>query len=106
MTLSRGWTAVMRDSVPRALAAQARGALRPTQPGQAAAAAWPGCVGRKAPRACAASARGTLSRMTAVHPLDNVIWSALTTQHVDLARGGPLARRYQPDFARFAGMPA
>ncbi|MFL6627317.1 MAG: hypothetical protein ACJ8G1_12795, partial [Vitreoscilla sp.] len=44
--------------------------------------------------------------MTAAHPLDNVIWSALTTQHVDLARGGPLARRYQPDFARFAGMPA
>ena len=50
--------------------------------------------------------RGTLSRMTALHPLDNVIWSALTTQHADLARGGPLVRRYQPDFARFAGMPA
>ena len=42
--------------------------------------------------------------MTAAHPLDNVIWSALTTVHAELARGGALARRYQPDFARFAGM--
>lgn len=40
------------------------------------------------------------------HPLDNVIWSALSTVHAGLSRGGPLARRYQPDFARFAGMPA
>jgi len=43
--------------------------------------------------------------MTAAHPLDNVIWSALTTEHAELARGGALARRYQPEFARFAGMP-
>jgi len=42
---------------------------------------------------------------TTAHPLDNVIWSALTTRHADLARGGALARRYQPDFARFAGFP-
>ena len=40
------------------------------------------------------------------HPLDNVIWSALGTRHAELARGGPLARRYQPDYARFAGLPA
>ena len=38
------------------------------------------------------------------HPLDNVIWSALTTSQVDFARGGPLARRFRPEFARFAGM--
>jgi predicted GNAT family acetyltransferase len=44
--------------------------------------------------------------MTAAHPLDNVIWSALTTQQAGLARGGPIVRRYLPDFARFAGMPA
>jgi len=42
----------------------------------------------------------------ASHPLDNVIWSALTTVHAGLCRGGPLVRRYLPDFARFAGMPA
>jgi len=38
------------------------------------------------------------------HPLDNVIWSALSTVHAGLARGGPLALRYQPEFARFAGL--
>ena len=54
-------------------------------------------------------ARGTLSRMTdptAGHPLDNVMWSALTTLHADLVLGGALARRYRPEFAPFAGMPA
>jgi len=44
--------------------------------------------------------------MAATHPLDNVIWSALTTVHAGLSRGGSLARRYQPEFARFAGLPA
>jgi len=39
------------------------------------------------------------------HPLDNVVWTALTTRHAGLARGGALARRYDPDFARFAGFP-
>jgi len=39
------------------------------------------------------------------HPLDNVIWNALCTSHADLARGNDLARRYVPEFARFAGMP-
>jgi ribosomal protein S18 acetylase RimI-like enzyme len=42
----------------------------------------------------------------AAHPLDNVIWNALSTVHAGLSRGGPLARRYQPAFARFAGLPA
>lgn len=40
------------------------------------------------------------------HPLDNVMWSALTTVPADLVVGGALARRYQPEFAPFAGMPA
>ena len=44
--------------------------------------------------------------MSDAHPLDNVIWNALCTVHAGLSRGGPLARRYQPDFARFAGLPA
>ncbi|MBW8760502.1 MAG: GNAT family N-acetyltransferase [Burkholderiales bacterium] len=44
--------------------------------------------------------------MTTAHPLDNVMWSALTTVHADLSRGGPLARRYPPEFAPFAGLPA
>jgi ribosomal protein S18 acetylase RimI-like enzyme len=38
------------------------------------------------------------------HPLDNVIWSALTTRHAALAQGDALARRYAPDYARFAAM--
>jgi predicted GNAT family acetyltransferase len=40
------------------------------------------------------------------HPLDNVIWRALTTSQSDWSRGGALARRFRPEFARFAGMPA
>lgn len=40
------------------------------------------------------------------HPLDNVIWNALTSVQADWSRGGPLARRFRPEFARFAGMPA
>ena len=40
------------------------------------------------------------------HPLDNVMWTALTTSQVDWSRGNALARRFRPEFARFAGMPA
>ncbi len=40
------------------------------------------------------------------HPLDNVMWSALTTRQQAWSRGGALARRFLPEFARFAGMPA
>ena len=40
------------------------------------------------------------------HPLDNVIWHALTTAQADWSRGGTLARRFRPEFARFAGMPS
>jgi len=40
------------------------------------------------------------------HPLDNVMWTALTTRQQEWSRGGALARRFQPEFARFAGMPA
>ncbi len=40
------------------------------------------------------------------HPLDNVIWNALSTSQTDWARGNDLVRRYRPEFARFAGMPA
>ena len=38
------------------------------------------------------------------HPLDNVVWSALTSVHAPLARGGALARRYPPKIARFAAL--
>ncbi len=40
------------------------------------------------------------------HPLDNVMWAALTTRQQAWSRGGALARRFRPEFARFAGMPA
>ena len=40
------------------------------------------------------------------HALDNVIWNALCTSQSAWARGNDLARRYVPEFARFAGMPA
>jgi ribosomal protein S18 acetylase RimI-like enzyme len=53
---------------------------------------------------------GTLPGMNAIppsgHPLDNVIWNALSTVQADWSRGGALARRFRPEFARFAGMPA
>ena len=39
------------------------------------------------------------------HPLDNVIWTALTTVQRDWSRGNALARRFLPEFARFAGVP-
>ncbi len=37
-----------------------------------------------------------------MHPLDRPIWSALSTVHAGLSRGGPLARRYVPDVNVFA----
>jgi ribosomal protein S18 acetylase RimI-like enzyme len=40
------------------------------------------------------------------HPLDNVMWTALTSRQQEWSRGGALARRFRPEFARFAGMPA
>jgi ribosomal protein S18 acetylase RimI-like enzyme len=43
---------------------------------------------------------------TARHPLDNVIWNVLCTSHAAFARGNGAARRYEPAFARFGGMPA
>ena len=45
-----------------------------------------------------------LNLPTTAHPLDNVIWSALTTCQAPLAIGDDVARRFQPDFARFAAM--
>ena len=61
------------------------------------------------PRNAGAPAGGTLPGMTTApvfHPLDNVMWSALSTSQADWSRGGGLARRYKPEFARFAGLPA
>ena len=52
---------------------------------------------------------GTLPGMNVTssnHPLDNVIWNALATVQSGWGRGGELARRFRPEFARFAGMPA
>ena len=46
-----------------------------------------------------------MSSPTTEHPLDNVMWTALRTTHAGFARGGDLARRYRPEYARFAGMP-
>lgn len=37
-----------------------------------------------------------------MHPLDRPIWSALSTAHAGLSRGGPLAKRYVPDVNVFA----
>jgi predicted GNAT family acetyltransferase len=39
------------------------------------------------------------------HPLDNVIWNALTGPQAELAIGNALARRFPPSFAPFAAMP-
>ena len=41
-------------------------------------------------------ARGRLGAMKP-HPLDNPVWSALTTGHAHLAQGNALARRYPDD---------
>jgi len=48
-------------------------------------------------------ARGTLAVM-ASHPLDNPVWSALTTAHAHLARGGALAKRYPEDIEPIAAL--
>jgi predicted GNAT family acetyltransferase len=45
---------------------------------------------------------GRARMMSAQHPLDRVIWSALTTQHAALAEGDDLARRYPHDIGPFA----
>jgi ribosomal protein S18 acetylase RimI-like enzyme len=39
-----------------------------------------------------------------VDPLENVVWSALTTRHRDLAEGSALGRRYPAAIAPFAGI--
>ena len=36
------------------------------------------------------------------HPLDRLVWNALTGPHAKFAEGGDLARRYQPDIIPFA----
>jgi ribosomal protein S18 acetylase RimI-like enzyme len=38
------------------------------------------------------------------HPLDNVVWSALTSRQSALALGGPRARRFPSEFARFGAL--
>jgi ribosomal protein S18 acetylase RimI-like enzyme len=45
-----------------------------------------------------------LNTNTSAHALDNVIWSALTSQHSSIAQGDELARRYPVEIARFAAM--
>ena len=42
----------------------------------------------------------------AAHPLDNVLWSALSTSQAHLALGADGARRFRPEYAVFCGMPA
>jgi len=52
---------------------------------------------------------GTLWPMSTTasdHPLDNVMWHALTTSQAHLALGDERARRFRPEYALFAGMPA
>lgn len=39
------------------------------------------------------------------HPLDNVIWSALTTVQAPLSIGDASARRFDPRYAGFAALP-
>jgi predicted GNAT family acetyltransferase len=40
----------------------------------------------------------------ASHPLDNPVWSALTSAHAHLARGGALAKRYPEDIEPIAAL--
>jgi predicted GNAT family acetyltransferase len=42
--------------------------------------------------------------VTPVHPLDHVIWSALTSHHATFAEGGELAKRYPSAVAAFAAV--
>jgi hypothetical protein len=39
-----------------------------------------------------------------MNPLDNPIWTALTTRHADLSEGDEIARRYLPSYTTLAGM--
>lgn len=39
------------------------------------------------------------------HPLDNVIWSALTTRQAEFAQGTARARRFLPEIGPLAGIP-
>jgi len=39
-------------------------------------------------------------------PLDNPVWSCLTTRHAHLAQGDGLARRYPPEYSPLSGLPA
>lgn len=39
-----------------------------------------------------------------MNPLDNPIWSALTTRHAHLSEGDDIARRYLPTYTTLAGM--
>jgi ribosomal protein S18 acetylase RimI-like enzyme len=48
----------------------------------------------------------TPKRENLVHPLDNPIWSALTTQQSSIAIGGDLARRFPADKAPFGAFPS
>jgi ribosomal protein S18 acetylase RimI-like enzyme len=41
----------------------------------------------------------------ATHPLDNVLWRALSTSQAHLALGADRARRFRPEYAVFCGMP-
>ena len=43
--------------------------------------------------------------MGEAHPLDNLVWRALTGPHAHLAEGGALARRYPAAAAPFAALP-
>jgi predicted GNAT family acetyltransferase len=43
-----------------------------------------------------------VAQNTAMHPLDNPAWSALSSRQQHLARGAGLARRYDGDYATFA----
>ncbi len=45
-----------------------------------------------------------MSAVPELDPLANVVWEALTTNHVAFAEGAGGARRYQPDVAVFCGM--
>ncbi|MBX3111208.1 MAG: GNAT family N-acetyltransferase [Fimbriimonadaceae bacterium] len=42
--------------------------------------------------------------MTGRHPLDNPVWSALSTRHAAMAVGGGSARRYPADFGPFVAV--
>jgi FR47-like protein len=47
---------------------------------------------------------GPTDSSSAAHPLDNVIWRALTTRNRNLAEGDDLALRYPTSIAPFAAM--